>query len=293
MINVVCILHGNVAPPPWLIEAPTLGNVYITINDPGAGRYEVLPDGAIVTVNNVPLGFAENINAALRKVFIDDGQEEACVVNFDLEMRSDALVKLASALRSEPASGVVGAVLVGPDGSPTFSVGTLPTPLKEFLRAAGLRSGALFRLQRRTLRRSQRWVARNAPPAKGSRILSAEEYLPWSCVAVSRRAWEGVGPMDERFPLYAEDIDWSIRCRQAGWLPSLHDCGRVTHHERATRGRRADTLYEFSHLELHRKWGWTANLRWQTRGLRARRSWPLRSLAAPLDWSLLTKLDRS
>jgi GT2 family glycosyltransferase len=291
MINVVCILHGNVAVPPWLVDARSIGRVYLILNDPGEGRYDNLPDAVIVTRNRVPLGFAENLNTALRRVFIEDEQDAACVVNFDLDLHCDALLELASALRADPALGVVGAVLGGPNGLPTFSVGTLPTPLKEFLRAAGLRSGALFRLQRGILRRSQRWAARNAPPDSGSRSLGPDEYLPWSCVAVSRSAWESVGPMDERFPLYAEDIDWSLRCRHAGWSLSLHDCGPVVHHERATRGQLADTLYEYSHLELHRKWGWSASLRWQLRGLMARRRIPLRWAAAPLDWSLLGNLD--
>lgn len=292
MTSVVCVLHGHPPIPRWLSEVGRFAALYVTVNDPDAGESESPPLEAIMTRNPVPRGFAENVNTALLKAFQDEACDIACVVNFDLDMQYEAIFELESGLEADPALGALAAVLVAPDGSPTFSVGTLPTPLKEFLRASGLRSGPLFRLQRLVLRHWPGWAARNAAPTSHSRSLGAEEYIPWSCIAVRRQAWEQTGPLDERFPLYGEDIDWSLRCHQAGWRLGLHDCGRVVHSERATRGERADTLYEYSHLALHRKWGWSATLRWQEYGLRLRRCWFVKRLAPPLDWSLLTVLDR-
>jgi GT2 family glycosyltransferase len=267
--------------------------LHLTLNDPGEQEYRNLPDAASVTRNATPLGFAENANNALRRLFSDHQRDIACVVNFDVDGRQETLLELTSALRGDARLAAVGAVLSGPDGAATFSVGTVPTPAKEYLRAAGLRSGRALRLQRSVLRRTARWAARNARPPSGVRVLEANEYLPWTCLAVRREAWESIGQLDERFPLYAEDIDWSLRCRQAGWGLAVADCGPVTHHERATRGPRADALFEYSHRELHRKWDWPANAAWQRRGLATRRCWPLRRIVPPLDWPLLASTDET
>jgi GT2 family glycosyltransferase len=286
----VCILHGGFAIPDWL--AQTGHQLHVTVNDPDDHPYDGLPVGAMVTRNPAPVGFSRNVNAALQRVFAAETSQIACVLNFDVDAETDPLADLTSVLAADDRLGAAGSVLCAPDGSPTFSAGTMPTPTKELLRAAGLRNGAGFRLQRVLLRRTKDWQDRNVAPQSGVRILSSDEYVPWTCLAVRRRAWQTVGELDERFPLYAEDIDWAIRCHRAGWALALVDCGRVVHSERATRGSHTDALYEYSHLELHRKWGWDHNLRWQRRALRVRRHWPLRNVTAPLDWSIVTNLDR-
>ena len=48
----------------------------------------------------------------------------------------------------------------------------------------------------------------------------------FTCVLIPRRAWELVGPLDERYGYYYEDVDWSIRARMGGMeihaAPSSH-----------------------------------------------------------------------
>lgn len=44
--------------------------------------------------------------------------------------------------------------------------------------------------------------------------------LPSACFAavlIPRRAWEAIGPLDDAYPLYYEDSDWSYRARLMGW----------------------------------------------------------------------------
>jgi hypothetical protein len=36
-------------------------------------------------------------------------------------------------------------------------------------------------------------------------------------ILVRRTAWDQVGPMDVAYFLYFEDVDWCLRCWQAGW----------------------------------------------------------------------------
>ncbi len=292
-LNVVCVMHGGFTVPKWLLRIPASGRLYLTLNDPEDHEYADVPPGCILTTNPQPLGFAENVNAALRKVFDDDGQSLACLVNFDLELEAGALGALVSVMAADERLGAVAARLYARDGSPVFSAGTRPTPLREFLRAAGLRSGPLFDLQRAVIRHTRGWTARNAVPDEGARVLGPGEYIPWTCLVVREAAWSAVGGLDERFPMYGEDIDWSFRCHQSDWKLGLADCGRIVHHERATRSPRTDVLYEYSHLELHRKWGWDTNLRWHRRGLEVRHRWPLEALTPALDWALLTSLEQA
>lgn len=44
----------------------------------------------------------------------------------------------------------------------------------------------------------------------------ANDYLLGGCMMISSGAWEAVGPFDEEYFLYCEDVDWSLRARAAG-----------------------------------------------------------------------------
>jgi GT2 family glycosyltransferase len=262
-LALVCVLHGDPVLPAWIFELASI--VHVVVNDPGPGRYDALPPVRELHVNAVPLGFAANVNAALSRV----SAEVVVCANFDLEMAADVPARLASSLLADPALGIVGPVLTGADGEPVFSVGGPPTALKEFTRAAGLRSGRPQQLVRAVLRRTGRWQSRNVE----GRVLAEGEYLPWTCVAIRRQAWLDVGPLDERFEMYAEDLDWGRRAAAAGWRARLVDVGAVVHAERATRDRRTDRLYEQSHQRYHEKWDRPDLARWQRRGLALRRLW--------------------
>lgn len=292
-LNVVCILHGGHPVRHWLADVAASGSLDLTLNDPLLYPYHDVPATSSITRNPDAKGFAENVNSAIERIFKRESAEIACVVNFDLEMAVDTLHNLVATLIAHPELSAVGAVLRDPGGAAIFSVGTWPTPLKEFLRASGLRSKRLMALQRWILRHSGRWSARNTGPQTEYRTLGPQEYLPWTCIALRRSAWTSVGALDERYPLYAEDIDWGMRCHRSRQKMAVRDCGTVIHFERATRGPRADSMYEISHLELHRKWGWELCLRWQLRGLALRRRWPLRRLTVPLEWSLFPSFEGS
>jgi len=54
-------------------------------------------------------------------------------------------------------------------------------------------------------------------------------YLTGSCLLISRRAWDEVGPFDEDFFLYGEEADWQRRARSAGWKLLLTEEPDVTH----------------------------------------------------------------
>jgi GT2 family glycosyltransferase len=62
------------------------------------------------------------------------------------------------------------------------------------------------------------------------------EYVPGTAVMVRRAALEQVGPMDERYFLYFEDVAWSQAFRRAGWRTVAVPGAHLLHFESSTVG---------------------------------------------------------
>ena len=84
----------------------------------------------------------------------------------------------------------------------------------------------------------------------------------FTAVLIPRAAWETVGPLDERFGFYYEDVEWSLRGRTAGFQiwPAPHAV--VRHRGSASIGSRPSTYKE----RLVRR----NRLLWAAKGLRMR-----------------------
>ena len=282
--HAVVILHGDPPIPRWVDVLAQATVLTLVVNDPGPGRYLHVPAGARLLVNERPRGFAANVNAAF-EVAIREAPEFVLCANFDLALEISVFERLLDALVAHPEAGIAGPVLSDATGAPVFSVGTRPTPVKEFLRAAGLRGARSLRLQRAVLRHTPGWRQRNA--TDGIRLLAPQEYLPWTAVAIRTSAFAMVGPLDERFELYAEDVDWGVRLAELGGHALLVDVGRVVHAERVTRNPRTSAVYEVSQRRLHEKYGSLQAAAWQSRGLAWRRLPPLRAATEALDWAVI------
>lgn len=67
-------------------------------------------------------------------------------------------------------------------------------------------------------------------------------YLGGAFLVVSRAAWDAVGPFDEQFFLYSEEVDWQERCARAGWGAYLHDEELFVHSSHGTAGGSSSEL---------------------------------------------------
>jgi GT2 family glycosyltransferase len=104
--------------------------------------------------------------------------------------------------------------------------------------------------------RMRRWAWSGRYPQPPQRC----DWASGSCLLVRRTAWEDVGPFDEQFWLYGEEVDWSLRAQKRGWHVRLvaaelvgHDAG-ATVGDDTTQSERSADLLRTSQTLLLRRW---------------------------------------
>jgi N-acetylglucosaminyl-diphospho-decaprenol L-rhamnosyltransferase len=172
-------------------------------------------------------GFAYGNNAAIvRARQVDPDLAAVVLLNPDAVVRPGGLVKLMEQLSSHPRAGIAGAAIEGPGGELVVSAHVMPSPLGELEASAG------FALLTRLL---SRHVV--SPPPSG---ISREcDWVSGACMAIRREVLDAIGPFDEGFFLYYEEVDFCRRARRAGWSCWLAADARVMHLEGAATGIKA------------------------------------------------------
>lgn len=128
------------------------------------------------------------------------------LLNPDVEFTAGALDALVTCLVTHAEDGAVAAKLVYPDGRTQASVRGFPEPWPLLYDIVGLA---------RLFPRSQRFAAYRQTFFDYEADGPAPQPMA-SCFLISRTALKKVGSMDERFPLYFNDVDWCLRCWDVG-----------------------------------------------------------------------------
>lgn len=154
-------------------------------------------------VNSRPMGFAANNN----QVILGCRSRYAFLLNPDTEMRPGAVDALVEFMDARPAVGACGPKLLYPDGRLQLSCRRFPTLGSFLVRRTPLR---LLWGGSATARRYEMtdWTHEHPGPV---------DWLFGAAILIRREALEAVGGLDEKMFLYSEDVDWCLRCRQAGW----------------------------------------------------------------------------
>jgi N-acetylglucosaminyl-diphospho-decaprenol L-rhamnosyltransferase len=126
-------------------------------------------------------------------------------LNPDTELRPHALERLTAFLDNHPEVGATGGMMRFEDGEVADqNLQWFPNPLTEFLKLTVLTYGLVRRLE-------------GVLPWNDPRKSGYVQKIYGGCFMVRTAVLDKVGWFDERFFMYAEDVDLSRRIREAGW----------------------------------------------------------------------------
>lgn len=143
-------------------------------------------------------------------------------LNPDCLLDSGTVAKLIEALNSDSQVGMVGGLLVNPDGTEQGGGRrAVPTPWRSFVRAFGLS------------RFAHRWPKLffdfhlHKQPLPNHPI--EVEAISGACMLVRKSIMNEIGLWDEGYFLHCEDLDWCMRFRHIGWKILFVPEARVIH----------------------------------------------------------------
>ena len=160
------------------------------------------------------LRFAGGNNAGLERARAD-GADAIMLLNNDTEADPGLCERLVMALEQDPSAGAAAPLIY-------FAA---PTDLIWY--AGGGCVPALGASWHRGLRSHDHGQYR---------AVETTGYLTGCCLIAWRSVWEKVGPLDDGFFIYAEDADWSLRARAAGFRLLFVPTARLWHKVSASTG---------------------------------------------------------
>jgi GT2 family glycosyltransferase len=157
-----------------------------------------------LVVNRTNAGFAHAINEGVRFT----GGEYVLLLNPDTVVPAGAIGRLIGELERRPSVGMLGCKLVRPDGSFDHACKRgFPTVLSALYYFSGL--AARFPDSSR--------FAQYTAAQLGIDETGTVDAINGAFMLVRRSAAEEVGELDERYWLWAEDLDWCQRFWESGW----------------------------------------------------------------------------
>jgi N-acetylglucosaminyl-diphospho-decaprenol L-rhamnosyltransferase len=175
-------------------------------------------------------GFAAGNNVALPHAT----GRYVLLLNPDVEIEHGTLAELVEALDRRPEVGMASVLQQATDGRLLPSIRRFPTPARNFGEAFGApRLRALGHLQELDTDLDRYSQERSV------------DWLVGAFLIARSTAIEQVGPLDEGFFLYSEEIDWCRRFRQRGWDVRHLPLMTITHHEGDN--KRPDMVAQLGH----------------------------------------------
>ncbi|UCF78321.1 MAG: glycosyltransferase [Candidatus Eiseniibacteriota bacterium] len=222
-------------------------DVVVVDNSKGGGAEGILKErfpGGRYIANERNLGYARAVNQGISA----SDSPFVFIVNPDTVAEPGSLDKLVQFMRDNPDAGIVGPKLLNPDGTVQLSCRTFYTFKTILLRRTFL--GKVFK--------NSASVRRHLMLDWDHDSAVAVDWVLGAAMLVRRAAISEVGPMDERFFLYFEDVDWCYRMKAAGWSTYYHADSHLVHHYRRqsadARFGKAKRAHLESWLRFWEKW---------------------------------------
>jgi len=158
--------------------------------------------------------FAGGNNAGLERA-LATGADAAMLLNNDVMADPLLIEKLLAALAENPQAGAAGPLIY------------FAPPSDRIWYAGGRCDPWLAHSSHRAIRERDRGQFRS---------VETTGYLSGCCLLATAEAWKRVGLLDERYFIYAEDADWCLRARAAGYRLLFVPTARLWHRVSASSG---------------------------------------------------------
>lgn len=182
-------------------------NVVVSDNGSSDGSREFVREryGAAVTIveNGANLGFA----AACNRAFAATQAPYVFLLNPDAELHPGALAEIVAFMEAHPLCGIAGSRIYDYDGSIQESCGEFDTWLGAYLRSSAWGEWPFLRRYANGTRLRE-W---------GHRTERRVDIAIGAALCIRRTLLADIGPFDERFFLYHEEVDFARRAADAGW----------------------------------------------------------------------------
>ena len=212
--------------------------------DGTADRVRVLFPDVRIMRHDESRGFTASANAGLREAT----GTVLLLLNSDTEVRAGSLHAVMDAFDRDAALGIAGAQLLNSDGTPQWSGGRRPDCWWLFAEASGIARRLACVPGYRRLRPLKRAKDRDVAWVSGAAL------------AMRRTVWESIGPLDESFHLYGQDLDFCVRAGRAPWRIRILAGATVLHHQGATITRMTGTVNRHAITTL-----WTDLVSWSAK----------------------------
>lgn len=195
--------------------------------------------GVQLVANDDNRGFAAAINQGLARTT----GRAVLWLNPDCVVLDDRLGSLVRYLDEHPEVGIIGTQLLDSDGAIQLSSRAFPS----YDWALGHRHSLLTRWFP-----NNRYARRYLQTDFNRRQIADVDWVSGACLLHPRRLIDSIGPLDEQFFMYCEDVDFCQRAKTAGWRVRYHPGARVMHHVGASSRRARRRMLVARHSSLWR-----------------------------------------
>ena len=173
-------------------------------------------------------GFAYGCNAGISHAFaVDAATDYVMLLNPDTLLRANAIASLSNFMDANHQVGIAGSQLENSEGGIENSAHRFHSLMGELLE--GARLGFLSRLFSRY---------ETTPVLKVGNFQC--DWVSGASMMIRRQLIQEIGPLDEGFFLYFEEVDFFYRAAKAGWQTWYVPAAKVMHIEGAATGIKSD-----------------------------------------------------
>ncbi|MGI8461056.1 MAG: glycosyltransferase family 2 protein [Solirubrobacterales bacterium] len=222
-------------------------SVHVVDNDSGDGTAEMVErEFPEVRLTRAPgnVGFSAANNIAIG----ESDSAYVLVLNPDTRVTEGALERVSRVLDGDETVGIAGAKLVLEDGSLDHAAKrSFPTPLGALAHFTGLGRRA----------EAGSALAQYRAPERGEDEPGSVEAVNGAFMLIRRAALDEVGPFDEGYWMYMEDLDLCYRFDAKGWVTWYEPSAVVVHVKAGTSGPirdpRLNRAFHFGMYRFYRK----------------------------------------